>query len=573
MHGPTLPADNRGRLFAHLAHPAQTSVLGSALRLCDGDERGRSLEPTGKMPDDRNPTLPRAFWLLPLALGVLAAVGFGGLLENWFLLDDFMWLHDAQRQVEEPSLFFTLRPSRYFRPAGNLFFGLEYLAFGLAPLGYYLVNIGLHVWCASWLGGLAWTLWHDRHAVAIASVLFVVTASWSGAVTWISAFVTLLGAAILLPTLVSQVLFLRHGNRFWYAATLVGTALCVCAKESTISVGPLLLLLELRERGARSFLRPMTWLRYAPFALLAWGYTQANSMVSRTLEVIGPLKLVGAWLRGSLVTIGEMVLPAGADVEPLSALLVGAGLLIALIAAMGAAGGRQKVGEGVGIALALVFAFVPFAYFMSRMPSGLSSRYGYLPGLFLCLFVGRAAGLVLARCAGKRVFVTAAFWLLIGVWAARELPMTRARAASNHFRQNSQRSQLLVEGLLEEIGAVDEHPPPPGERWLFVGMPIAYPRHFQCLAATFLGVPIDGVQFEWVEIPKPARRAEITAGGGRALLQAHDADRMFIFIEGLGLQAYDPQSDPQGSYLWSSFQRVWDFRRRPRATVLFTISP
>lgn len=483
-------------------------------------------------------------------LVVLTLIAYGDTPANWFVRDDFVWLYNAGLQAEDWSAFFTIRPFRYFRPVGNLFFGVEYHFLGLEARGYHLVNMGLHAWNAAWLGILAFTLYRDRLAASLASILFVCSPAWDASVHWISSFTILLAAGALLPTLVCHARFLRGGRWPYYGATIIGSVLCIGSHEIGIAVGPLLLLIECKERGTGSFLRRRTMLRYLPFALLAGLYAMAQQKFIDAL--VGSEFTLGHFVTSfgqrCVATVSTMLLPEAPGTYEAQQ-VTGAGVLLALLVLLRVLGGRKRLHDGIGLTLGLLVSFLPFVVAVN-LDAALGNRYSYTPALALCLLLGTTGGLMasqlqrLAGRAGKIVPAVASLVLL--AWVASNVLQIRDHSASSKWRDSSQQMHELVEELREAVPPVRERPVHGAERWLFLGLPMEPPQHFTYLAAVFLGVPRENVEHH-----RLSPRERFTGGPSdawvRGIMDTHHANRVFLFVDGVGLLPYDESIDASGA--------------------------
>lgn len=146
-------------------------------------------------------------WKRPLyffSLMALAFLFYGGFLNDFFFNDDYAWLLEAEHSSHNLVNIFTLNISNFFRPLVHLTFLVEYLLFGVKPLGYHIVA----------------TLWHGMNAILFyfvlheslkvedklilfwAPVLWVTQSTYGEAVGWISALTNLILASAILITFI-----------------------------------------------------------------------------------------------------------------------------------------------------------------------------------------------------------------------------------------------------------------------------------------------------------------------------------------------------------------------------------
>ena len=118
----------------------------------------------------------------------LAALVYGPGVTGFFVSDDFL-LHQLASQEPISSFAWLRNPTRFgfFRPLPLALWRLDYLCFGLNPLGYHLTNLGLHCLNALLLAAIAQRIYGNRTLTVIASALFVIHPFCPGVVLWVSA--------------------------------------------------------------------------------------------------------------------------------------------------------------------------------------------------------------------------------------------------------------------------------------------------------------------------------------------------------------------------------------------------
>ena len=509
----------------------------------------------------------RRFWTL-LVLGVvaLAAAAYRAQPGGWFVRDDFMWLYDARRQVADPQLFLTWRPNDYFRPLSNLVFGLEYLLFGLEPRGYLLAHLGLHVWNAVWVAVLAHRLFGSRPAAAAAGLTFAVLQRPAAAVLWISSLVTLLAAAAILPTVACHLAFLRRGGRARYALTLLGVVACLGAKESGAIVLPLLVLVELRERGWRGFLARATWLRYAPLLALGAAYLLVQSELAD--GAVAARMNVG-FLEGSANVLRAVVANWFLSFNPwqgATPALRGVGYGLAAIAAVLALaawlGGRRGLLDALVAHGVTLLGFLPFSVFLVT-DDILTGRYAYLSCAGAVLGLALVFGLAWQRAAERLGrFAPALPAVLLGIYLAVQVAGTDDYARTNiRYRVHGHASRLLASSLVRELDRAGE-----SRRLILVGAPVENLRHLQCLVAVFTPLPFEAVDERRFDLSDPELEQGLASGGVGYLLRQLEADRALVWTDGGGLRAFLPERDPPPAWLLAALARNWrDLTQASRA--------
>jgi hypothetical protein len=220
---------------------------------------------------------PLVVFLAPL---LLALATYWPRLDDYFALDDFVWLLAVQdRSLPEviargftfPEFTAFDAPTPFFRPLADAVFKMEELAFGLEAGPYHAVNLLLHVAVAGMGGLLTARLTRSDMAGMAVAVTFAVYPTYDVAVSWISQLSELLGAACALAALLAYHAWLtsRRSGRHWLLAVAVlAAALAALSKESQITVFVLLPLLAWATGGGMRSGRAVG-LSLAPVAVLA----------------------------------------------------------------------------------------------------------------------------------------------------------------------------------------------------------------------------------------------------------------------------------------------------------------
>ena len=228
----------------------------------------------------------------PVILFGLGVFVFLPSVTNFFVSDDFtlMEMSRAHSLGQLATFFTTAGFGNYYRPAVRLLFSLNFALFGLRPLGYHFVNIGLHGLNAILVYYLARRLVADIPPALLAALFFSVHFIHAEAVFWISGVTSLLATFFYL---LSVLLFVEHLRRWpagWHSLTLS----CFCfllallSKEMAVSLPLLIFVLALwlgfRQSG-RSW-RSLAW-RLAPYGalLLVVGSVRA-SVQARMPELV-----------------------------------------------------------------------------------------------------------------------------------------------------------------------------------------------------------------------------------------------------------------------------------------------
>jgi hypothetical protein len=212
--------------------------------------------------------------LVPVVLVILA---YSCVLDDFFLGEDYDWLRESERTVENPAELFTSDPMsfvEYFRPVVHGVFLLEYLVFGLNASGYYAFAILLHILNCLFVFRLAKELMRNDCIATISSSLFAVSWVVSEAPTWISSVTSLLLTFFYLLTLL---LFIRKR----YNLAIFTFILALLSKESAVTLVAALLLYEFFFRR-----KDMKLKTYVPFAAITAVYLAMQFFMQQGSEFV-----------------------------------------------------------------------------------------------------------------------------------------------------------------------------------------------------------------------------------------------------------------------------------------------
>jgi tetratricopeptide (TPR) repeat protein len=211
----------------------------------------------------------------------------------------------------------------WIRPEGMDYFPLksslqwlEWHIWGDNPLGYHLVNVGLHVLSAL----LVWRLLHliGVRAAFVGGLLFAAHPIAVESVAWISEFKNTVSLPPLLMASIAYVEFDRDGRRWRWMQSLLWFVAALACKTSTVMLPVVLLLYAWWRRGrfGRKDLLAALPFFAAAFALGAatvWFQSTRSIGIAGTPESLGARLAQAGW---SVVYYARMCLwPAG--VEPI----------------------------------------------------------------------------------------------------------------------------------------------------------------------------------------------------------------------------------------------------------------
>ena len=392
--------------------------------------------------------------LLALIVATVTAVAFLPALQGEFVDFDDVYnftLNPNFRGLGPAQLAWMagLTPSRHFwGPLTWLTHGVDWLAWGLDPVGYHLVNILLHAGSAA-----AFFLVAERllaralegagaaavRGSAVASVLF-----WAlhplrvESVAWISERRDVLSGLLLLLSVYAWLRDHEQPRPRWRVAAVVAYALSMLAKPIGMTLPLVLLVLEVYPLRRLRLGRPpdaaagRAVLRdAAPFAAVAL----AGAAVALTLthEIKG-LDAHPLWVRpvlffhGLAFALWKTLLPLGliplyeipARWEPADPRLV-VGVVVTIAVTLAAILVRRRWPAVPAAWLGMAILLAPVSGLVTHGgPQITADRYTYLPGLALALLVGGGVGLGV-RAAARGTLTPSAARLALGglaLWLA-----------------------------------------------------------------------------------------------------------------------------------------------------------
>ena len=368
----------------------------------------------------------RALWTCAGFVVVFVVFAHAGGLDGGFVYDDhrFIEQNEAVASLAHPLRFFTdpgsasaaqgIRPD-VWRPLRTFHFAVDRAIFGLAPMGWHLANLALHVANAL----LVWVLllrilsgaYAPRAALGAATLcaaLFAVHPATVESVAWVSSRGDLLAWTLVL--LAFEVLHRPGAARTALGAVLV--ALACLAKESAVVA---FLLLPLRDQALPAATRPpprTTWARTLVLAGVTAAYFAARLWVmpsSGDLPLLAQTSLPdggrAAAARGALASLGwylrVLFVPLGfpfdrnvyTDPIPLGwgepSVVLGLAVLAGCLVA-GTQGLLRRKGAQAFACLGALIAWVPASSLLVPLKAFAAERFLYpvLP----CLAAGVAVG-------------------------------------------------------------------------------------------------------------------------------------------------------------------------------------
>lgn len=401
----------------------------------------------------------KAHALVALLLVVLVAVGYAPVAGLTFLSDDWAVI----RLVTIPdgvtnwpriltdfySPLFERSPK--YRPLYSLSFGIDYALFGTNPLPYHLVNLALHALASFfvYLLALESITGEGRRAIAVtAGAIFALYPIHPEAVTWIAGRVDLICAVFYLPAVILFLRWLRTERILHLALSLVCFALALLSKEMAIVLPGLLFLLALyRDRSlARAALG------VAPFALVLGVYLAVrtyllsgltpNSAAGQELEPLARLQGLVYRTAHSFFPLNLGLLPGGWSSLAWPLFLVLSALAVGALVFAYYRGWARSLFPLLLLALYGV-SLVPVARALRPDPSLVSSRWAYIPSVFLSILIAYFLWRALPRRPAlvASVAVCAAFFAIL---TANHGPWLQAGEMTQRYLEEGEKPEMPV---------------------------------------------------------------------------------------------------------------------------------
>lgn len=197
--------------------------------------------------------MPRKFFFLFFIVYLSMAIFlYRPIFKSFFVSDDFDWVARAKNiPLTLENLFLRNADgkldSAVYRPITSLSFWLNYQVNGLAPFGYHLVGVFLHLGSAFLLFWLVWQLSGrtNRWLAFLSGLFFLIFPNHPEAVSWISGRNDVLTVFFFLLSFNFYILFRTGGRYLWLGISSLIFALAIFSKEMAASLPIILLIYEL----------------------------------------------------------------------------------------------------------------------------------------------------------------------------------------------------------------------------------------------------------------------------------------------------------------------------------------
>ena len=380
---------------------------------------------------------------------LLACAPYLSSLGNGFHYDDFHSIVDnphIRSLANLPEFFtdarsFSVHPDNaMYRPVLLVSYALNYAWAGMEPLGFHLVNVGLHGLNAVLVFLLVLALRQEPMVALSAALLFGVHPLNAESVNYVSSRSELLMAGFFLLACLAYLRFGRRGGWPWYALALVGGLLALLTKSVAVVLVGVLALCDWFTHGRRGW--ALRWRFYVPFVAMDLAYLLlTRPLVGKALLApVRPLA-VQAWtqIKAAVYYLLLAAMPVRLSVEHqffpapgfwtapvVVALLLGASL-VALVLWRGSR--TLRFAAVWGVAALLPAAAVPLIVLVNE-------HRLYLAGVGASLLLARWLHSILGRRRGVALGILAVYTLALAqislersrVWAS-ELSLWQDAAA------------------------------------------------------------------------------------------------------------------------------------------------
>jgi hypothetical protein len=163
------------------------------------------------------------YWLSLVFILLSTTLIFPLLYNNFFITDDFTWVHFA-RQAKFINVL-DINYGHLYNPIINLYFYLTQKIFGLSPQLYYLANVLIHGFNSFLIYTLANIFLKNKKTSFLLGLFFLLQYYGSEAFFWISSVTHLIATAFILLSLILLKKYLDTENKkillFYYLATIL----------------------------------------------------------------------------------------------------------------------------------------------------------------------------------------------------------------------------------------------------------------------------------------------------------------------------------------------------------------
>jgi len=383
-------------------------------------------------------------WAIIICLFIAVFVSFIGILDYYFVGDDFTWFRWAAScstvalQTDQcGSIFstiisyFTQAEGFFYRPGTKLYFLLMYSGFWLNQTAYHMVSVSLHFIAASLLFFVSRRLLKDFFLSASTAFLFIILSGYSETIFWISSTGFLFNAVFVLLGLLLYALWKERNNKIYFILSLISISLSLLFHELGV-ISPLIILLYdfvvCKKLDYKSLLKRHNLIIFSPLLpyLMLRFFSQSHwfsgdysyNLLKLPYNLLG--NIIGYF---SLSFFGPTVLPL---LETLRNFSKGQVVIVSFISIVGIYFAfmaykviikRLRLEEKQIIVFSVLFFIISLLPFLGL--GNISSRYSYLSSAgFILLFVFclKKIYIYLNNISGRNIAI-ASLTLIVGIFS------------------------------------------------------------------------------------------------------------------------------------------------------------
>jgi len=217
--------------------------------------------------------------LIASYLLISSFVFIGNSIGNFFVADDFTWLHWAASGTSKSiAAYFTNADGFFYRPLDKTIIYALYQLFSFQPQGYHLFALITHflmVWAVFLLAN---KLFRNKFIAFISALVFLVMPSHAENVFWFATISTNLASVFMMYGLLAYMHMREKKSVVGYILTLIFAVLALLSYEMAVIFPLFLILVDVIWFKLRKF----TWVQlgaYVPFALLSVLYVVIRPLV------------------------------------------------------------------------------------------------------------------------------------------------------------------------------------------------------------------------------------------------------------------------------------------------------
>ncbi len=201
-------------------------------------------------------------YILLLVLGV-----FGASVNNFFVADDFSWLHWAATSLPaDLPKYFTNAQDFFYRPLDKVIVYFLYTIFSFQPQGYHLFILFVHFLCATGVFFLAKKLSGNKLVGFLTALLFALHPAHTENIFWFSTLSDDLSTTFIVYMMLAYIAFRERKSIIAYIGAVVLGILAFLSYEIAVVAPFILIALDLLLLKPKK--RSNTYLSWVPFLII-----------------------------------------------------------------------------------------------------------------------------------------------------------------------------------------------------------------------------------------------------------------------------------------------------------------